>query len=419
MKARSFVDSTLLHATAGKGGDGSRSFRHEKFVPLGGPDGGDGGRGGHVWLVGDEDVDSLVGVFHEPERRAPDGGAGRGRYRHGANGADLFVKVPLGTVVSDADTGAELGEVLRHGQKLLVARGGAGGAGNVHYKSSVHQAPTECKPGKPGEDVRLRLDLKVLADVGLVGFPSAGKSSILRRISRARPKVAAYPFTTLHPIIGTVEVPDSFARFRVADIPGIVEGAHAGTGLGFSFLRHIERAKVLVLVLDMAGVDGRDPCDDYETLLHELEARDPELLRRPRLVVANKTDLPEATENLRAFRKKTGIAPLETSVADNRGFPRLVERLTRLVNPEPLPSGRAPVADDSMSAPTLGSAAARATAKPRRRAPGGAGADRARPSATASGRTPPRPIQGRGENPDSPPDVSAAKLATLGSFLRH
>ena len=411
-----------MHAVAGKGGDGSRSFRHEKFVPLGGPDGGDGGRGGHVWLVGDEDVDSLVGVFHEPERRAQDGGAGRGRYRHGANGADIFVKVPLGTVVSEADTGAPLGEVLRHGQKLLVARGGDGGAGNVHYKSSVHQAPTECKPGKPGDDVRLRLDLKVLADVGLVGFPSAGKSSILRRISRARPKVAPYPFTTLHPIIGTVEVPDSFARFRVADIPGIVEGAHEGTGLGFSFLRHIERAKALVLVLDMAGVDGRDPCDDYATLLDELRARDPELLQRPRLVVANKTDLPEAAGHLRDFKKKTGVTPLETSVASDKGFDRLVERLTRLINPEPLPSGRAPVAGDSEAAPTLGATAARGratSAKPRRRAPTGPASSSPAPAASSRGRTPPRPIQGRGENPAAPQAVSAEKFATLGSFLRR
>ncbi|MBQ6102606.1 MAG: GTPase ObgE, partial [Kiritimatiellae bacterium] len=340
MKSRSFVDTAVLHATAGKGGDGSRSFRHEKFVPKGGPDGGDGGRGGSVWLVGDEDVDSLVGVFYEPERRAPDGGAGMGRYRHGANGADLSVKVPLGTVVSDAETGRELGEILAHGQRLLVARGGDGGAGNVHFKSSTHQAPEEFKPGKPGEEVRLRLDLKILADVGLVGFPSAGKSSILREISRARPKVAAYHFTTLHPILGTVVLPDSFTSFRVADIPGIVEGAHEGAGLGFEFMRHIERAKAIVLVVDMAAEEGRDPAEDYRTLLRELEARDPALLERPRLVVASKMDAPAAKENLKAFKKETGVAPLETSVAEHRGFEKLVARLVKIVKPVPHAAGR-------------------------------------------------------------------------------
>ena len=343
MKSRSFVDTAVLHAVAGKGGDGSRSFRHEKFVPKGGPDGGDGGRGGSVWLVGDEDVDSLVAIYYEPERRASAGGAGMGRYRHGANGADLFVKVPLGTVVSDAETGRELGEILAHGARLLVARGGEGGAGNVHFKSSTHQAPEEFKPGKPGEDVRLRLDLKILADVGLVGFPSAGKSSILREISRARPKVAAYHFTTLHPILGTVVLPDAFTSFRVADIPGIVEGAHEGAGLGFEFMRHIERAKAIVLVVDMAAEEGRDPAEDYRTLLRELEARDPALLERPRIVVASKMDLPDAKARLREFKKATGVTPLETSVPEKRGFDKLVARLARLVKPRPRTEGRAPV----------------------------------------------------------------------------
>ncbi len=426
MKARSFVDSTLLHATAGKGGDGSKSFRHEKFVPRGGPDGGDGGRGGHVWLVGDEDVDSLVGVFYEPERRAQDGGAGRGRYRHGANGADVFVKVPLGTVVSDADTGRVLGEVLKHGQKLLVARGGDGGAGNVHYKSSTHQAPEEFKPGKPGEDVRLRLDLKVLADVGLVGFPSAGKSSILRRISKARPKVAAYHFTTLHPILGTVEVPDSFARFRVADIPGIIEGAHEGAGLGDSFLRHIERARVLVLVVDVGAEEGRNPVDDYATLLRELEARDPALLERPRLVVASKADLPGSEERLRELRAAVGSSPIVTSVPLDRGFDKLVARLVRMVKPSEAPEGRAPVAPESGHAggdaapATLRSVFGGAAVKPHRRA-AASGAARAAKTGreSAPGRTPPRPVEGRGEHPMSPADVSAERLATLGTFLKR
>ena len=284
MKARSFVDTCVLHAIAGDGGRGSNSFRREKFVPKGGPDGGDGGRGGHVFLAGDEDVDSLVGVYYQPERRAENGGPGRGRFKHGANGRDVTVRVPLGTVVKDAETGRELGEILEHGQVLRVAEGGRGGAGNLHWKSSVNRAPTEFTPGAPGENVRLRLDLKILADAGLVGFPSAGKSSILREISAAKPKVAAYHFTTLRPILGTVVLPEKFASFRVADIPGIVEGASEGVGLGFEFMRHVERSKALVLVVDMGGEEGRDPAEDYATLLRELEKRDPALLERPREV---------------------------------------------------------------------------------------------------------------------------------------
>ena len=417
MKARSFVDSTVLHAIAGKGGDGSRSFRREKFVPFGGPDGGDGGRGGHVWLVGDEDIDSLVSVFYEPERRAPDGGNGRGRYRHGANGADVVVRVPLGTLVRDEETGRELGEILRHGQRLLVARGGDGGAGNVHFKSSTHQAPEEFKPGKPGEDVRLRLDLKLLADAGLVGFPSAGKSSILREISKARPKVAAYHFTTLRPIMGTVVLPESFASFRVADIPGIIEGAHEGAGLGDEFMRHIERSKVLVLVVDMGAEEGRDPVEDHATLLRELEARDPALSARPRIVVASKMDLPGAKERLREFRKATGVSPLETSVPEHRGFDRLVARLARLIRPEPRTSGRAPVGEEDVPVAGFGE-----TVAPHRRRAKGVGAARRRAEKTgretAPGHTPPRPIEGRGENPGAE-DVLSARTQSLGSFLKR
>ncbi|MBR1836712.1 MAG: 50S ribosome-binding GTPase, partial [Kiritimatiellae bacterium] len=336
---------------------------------------------------------------------------------------DVAVRVPLGTVVSDADSRRELGEVVAHGQRLLVAKGGDGGAGNVHFKSSVHQAPEECKPGKPGEDVRLRLDLKVLADAGLVGFPSAGKSSILREISRARPKVAAYHFTTLHPIMGTVEAPGSFARFRVADIPGIVEGAHEGVGLGDAFLRHVERARVLVLVVDVGAEEGRDPAADHATLLRELEARDPALLERPRVVVASKMDLPGAKERLREFKKATGVSPIEVSVPEKRGFDKLVARLVRILKPDPVPAGRtalamAPASEHSDARPgaVLGSAAPR----PRRRgAPAGGARARKTGREESPGRTPPRPIEGRGEHPHDPADVSAERLATLGSFLRR
>ena len=419
MKARSFVDTCVLHAVAGSGGRGSNSFRREKFVPKGGPDGGDGGRGGHVFLVGDEDVDSLVGVFYEPERRAENGGAGQGRFKHGANGRDITVRVPLGTVVKDAETGRELGEILAHGQTIRVAEGGAGGAGNLHWKSSTHQAPTEFTPGKPGEDVRLRLDLKILADAGLVGFPSAGKSSILREITRARPKVAAYHFTTLRPIMGTVVLPEKFASFRVADIPGIVEGASEGVGLGFEFMRHIERSKALVLVVDMGGEEGRDPVADYETLLSELGKRDPALLERPRIDVASKMDLPDAKARLREFKKATGVTPIETSVPEKKGFDKLVARLARLVKPRPRTEGRAPVDAGSSARPvaTVRDALA-AAAKPHRR-------KEERPlrreektgREVEKGRTPPRPQEGRGEHPDAA-DVVPAKAQKYATFFK-
>ena len=420
MKARSFVDTCVLHAVAGDGGRGSNSFRREKFVPRGGPDGGDGGRGGHVFLAGDEDVDSLVGVYYRPERRAENGGPGRGRFKHGANGRDVTVRVPLGTVVKDADTGRELGEILEHGQTLRVAEGGRGGAGNLHWKSSTNRAPTEFTPGTPGEDVRLRLDLKSLADAGLVGFPSAGKSSILREISAAKPKVAAYHFTTLRPIMGTVVLPESFASFRVADIPGIVEGASEGVGLGFEFMRHVERAKALVLVVDMGGEEGRDPAEDYATLLSELGKRDPALLERPRIVVASKMDLPGAKERLKEFKKTTGVTPLETSVPEKRGFDKLVARLARIVKPRPRTAGRAPVD---------GGASARAVA-PMRESVLGAARPRRRPDAAAprrredktgretdKGRTPPRTPDGRGSHPDAP-DVVDAKTQRYATFFK-
>ena len=417
MKARSFVDTCVLHAVAGNGGRGSNSFRREKFVPRGGPDGGDGGRGGHVFLAGDEDVDSLVGVFYEPERRAEDGGPGRGRFKHGANGRDVTVRVPLGTVVKDADTGRELGEILEHGQTIRVAEGGRGGAGNLHWKSSTHQAPTEFTPGRPGEDVRLRLDLKILADAGLVGFPSAGKSSILREITAARPKVAAYHFTTLRPIMGTVVLPEKFASFRVADIPGIVEGASEGVGLGFEFMRHIERSKALVLVVDMGAEEGRDPVADYETLLSELGKRDPSLLERPRVVVATKMDLPDAKAHLREFKKATGVTPIETSVPEKKGFDKLVARLARLVKPRPRTEGRAPVDAGASVRAVAPMRAALAAAKPHRRADRPLRREDKTGRETEKGRTPPRPQEGRGEHPDAP-DVVSAKAFARATFFK-
>lgn len=422
MKARQFIDTAVLEARAGRGGNGSASFRREKFVPHGGPDGGDGGRGGHVYLVGDEDVDSLVGIFYEPRRIAEDGGAGKGRGMHGKNGADLVIPVPLGTLVEDADTGEVLGEIVGHGETLEVAHGGRGGWGNVHWKRPDHQAPTEHTLGTEGEVRNLRLDLRLLADAGLVGFPSAGKSSLLTQISRARPKVAAYHFTTLKPIMGTVVNAEKFTSFRVADIPGIIADAHLGAGLGFDFLRHIERSRVLVFVIDMGGEEGRDPVEDYRTLRHELAMRDASLLEREQVVVATKMDLEKAPEHLVEFVRETGIHPIETSVVLGVGFDKLVAQLTRILKPVPRTTGRAYGTVTSKGGVTLLGAAAEQKGskhgkKPQRKRDTRDRRHEKTGREVRPGYTPPREIEGRGENPEAP-DVIPEASQKLATFLK-
>ena len=332
MKTRQFVDCLTVQARAGRGGDGSASFRREAHVERGGPDGGDGGRGGHVILRGDINEDSLIRLFYSPRLVAEEGDAGRGQQMHGRNGADLVVHVPCGTLVFDEETGELRGDITGDGQELVVARGGAGGIGNIHFKSSTHQAPTEFTPGGEGEEFRLRLELKVIAEVGLVGFPNAGKSSLLAALSAARPRIAAYPFTTLNPIIGTA-VFDDFSQIRIADIPGIVEGAHTGVGLGLDFLRHLSRAKALLFVVDAAGVDGRTPWDDYRALRREMRLFDPALLKRPILLVANKMDLPGAAENLARLEAVARRQALPVSTASEQGLDTLRSSLKALIRP--------------------------------------------------------------------------------------
>lgn len=329
MKTRKFVDHVTVYATAGNGGNGSSSFRREKFVAKGGPDGGDGGRGGHVIFRTDNDTDSLIGLYFAPHQRAGHATNGSGQKKHGRDGKDLVVKIPCGTEVWDKEADVLLGDLTAPGQELIVARGGNGGIGNVHFKSSTHQAPTEHTDGELGQDVTLRLELKIMADIGLTGFPNAGKSSLLTCISDARPKVAAYPFTTLNPVLGTVVFED-FTSLRIADIPGIIEGAHEGVGLGDDFLRHIERSRFLLLVIDMAGVDTREPLEDYRCLMNELRLYDEQLAERPYLIVANKMDLPEAAENLKDFVKGTGLSPLPVSTLTGDGIERLKVELHKL-----------------------------------------------------------------------------------------
>ncbi len=328
MKTVRFIDVATLQARAGDGGNGCCSFRREKYVPKGGPDGGDGGRGGHVILQADPDLNSLLPIFYQPRQHAERGIHGKGKRLDGRRGRDRIVRVPCGTVVGDAETGSVLGELVTAGETMVVARGGKGGLGNCHWTSSTHQAPTEHTPGEPGEQRVLRLELKTVADAGLVGFPNAGKSSLLAALSDARPKVAAYPFTTLHPSLGTLISPE-FSRLTVADIPGLIEGAHRGAGLGHAFLRHIERAPILVLVVDMAGVDGRTPHEDFFRIREELRLHKPELIERPTLVVANKMDLPEAADLRATFVRETGTDPLSVSAKTGVGIPELKLALFR------------------------------------------------------------------------------------------
>ena len=350
MKSRRFIDRVTVHVRSGKGGDGSSSFLREKYVDNGGPDGGDGGRGGHIFFVGDHDTDSLVRLYFEPLVVAEEGGSGRKKQMHGKDGADREVKVPCGTSIFDALTGELLADITRHGQMECLARGGKGGLGNIHFKTATHQAPTEHTPGEDSDERDLKLELKTVADIGLLGFPSAGKSSLLASISDAHPKIAAYPFTTLHPIIGTVAYPD-YSQIRVADIPGIIKDASEGVGLGLDFLRHVSRSRILLMVIDMAGTDGREPWQDYRTLRAELKAYDAALLDRPTLLVANKMDVPEAKANLAVFRKKVRGRILQISTVDGRGLDTLKTRLWELIRPV---AGRREIAEpEAAEAPAV------------------------------------------------------------------
>jgi GTP-binding protein len=290
-----FVDEANIRVEAGAGGDGALSFRREKFVPRGGPDGGDGGRGGSVYLRATEGLNTLVDFRYSAQFKAAAGGRGRGRQCSGAAGEDLVIAVPCGTLVRDADSGERIGDLTRAGERLLVAQGGAGGLGNARFKSSVQRAPRRTIPGKPGEARHLQLELQLLADVGLLGLPNAGKSTLLRAVSQARPKVADYPFTTLYPQLGVVRV-ESHRSFVLADIPGLIEGAAGGAGLGVRFLKHLARTRILLHIVDLAPSDpAADPAAAVATVLAELRKFSAALARRERWLVLNKADLvPEA-----------------------------------------------------------------------------------------------------------------------------
>jgi GTP-binding protein len=326
-----FVDEVDIHVEAGHGGRGCMSFRREKFVPRGGPDGGDGGSGGSVFLVADPHRNTLVQFRFNPEFRAQRGGNGEGSNRHGRNGRDLEVPVPVGTLVfvKDPESGelVETADLTEVGRRVCVAKGGRGGLGNAHFATSTNRAPRKVQPGEPGEVRDLGLQLKLLADVGLVGFPNAGKSTLISRVSAAKPKIANYPFTTLTPHLGVVSLSDD-RSFVMADVPGIIEGAHAGHGLGHQFLRHIERTKVLVHLVDVSSESGRDPVEDLDTIRRELELHNPGLLEKPQIVVANKTDALDDPKRLKALEKrakKLKLPFLAISAVTGDGVPALLE----------------------------------------------------------------------------------------------
>jgi GTP-binding protein len=330
-----FLDEVTVTVTGGRGGDGASSFRHEAHVPHGGPDGGDGGHGGSVSLIVDVGETTLGDFRFKHHFRAADGGRGEGSRRHGKNGSNLDLKVPPGTVVFDLGSGDLLADLVVPGQRFTIAAGGKGGIGNVHFKSATHQAPKHATRGLPGEERRVRLDLRLIADVGLVGLPNAGKSTLLAALTAATPKVADYPFTTLEPNLGVLDLearePSDHRRPTIADLPGLIEGASSGAGLGDAFLRHVERTRVLVHIVDVAAANPRR---DFEIIREELEARDPRLLSKTTLVVANKLDEPAAVKHLPAFRKAVRAAGLEIvgiSAREGQGIDDLLGALARLL----------------------------------------------------------------------------------------
>jgi GTP-binding protein len=335
-----FVDEVDIHVKAGDGGRGALSFRREKFVPRGGPDGGNGGKGGSVYLVADPHRNTLVHFRFNPNHEAKRGGGGQGALKSGRNGEDLEIPVPVGTLVFVRNAGRGdarvahltddltlIADLTAVGQRVLVAKGGRGGLGNAHFATSTNRAPRKTQPGEPGEERSLRLQLKLLADMGLVGFPNAGKSTLISRVSAAKPKIADYPFTTLTPHLGVVAMSDE-RTFVVADVPGLIEGASEGHGLGHQFLRHIERTKVLVHLVDVSGASGRDPVEDFDTIRRELALYNPHLLDKPELVVANKIDAVDDPARVEALARRAAELDLpffRISGVTGEGVPALLE----------------------------------------------------------------------------------------------
>jgi GTP-binding protein len=359
-----FIDEVKIRVKAGDGGNGCLAFRREKYVPRGGPSGGDGGRGGDVVLAGNGNYNTLLHFRFNPEHSAERGRHGEGSNRTGRTGHDVELPVPVGTVVFDADTGEQLVDITEEGQRFIVAKGGRGGRGNARFASSTHQTPTEHEDGRPGEERHLRLELKLLADVGLVGFPNAGKSTLISRISAARPKIADYPFTTLDPNLGVVNV-HNHQTFVVADIPGLIEGAHSGHGLGIQFLRHIERTRLLVHLVDVSESSGRDPVEDFQVILSELASFSEDLAAKPMFVVASKIDVAQDRDRIDRVRKLAQDRDLpffEISAVTGKGIDELKREMANRVLP-------ASVGATSLTTFTSGSSGEGSKTSPPRRRP--------------------------------------------------
>ncbi len=338
-----FVDEVEIRVEAGNGGDGCTAFRREKFVPLGGPYGGNGGHGSDIIFKVDEGLHTLLDLRYQKLIKGKKGENGRGKNQHGKGAEPVVIKVPQGTVVTDLDTGLILADLSKAGQEEVIAKGGRGGRGNTAFKTQTNTAPDYSENGEEGEKKNLKVEVKMLADVGLVGLPSVGKSTIISMVSRSKPKIAAYHFTTLHPNLGVVRASDG-RSFVMADLPGLIEGASKGEGLGDKFLKHIERTKVIAHVIDMSASEGRDPYDDYILINKELEAFNEKLIKKPKIIIANKMDLEQSKENLEKFKKQVGdVEIFEVSAATNTGLQKVVDRLADLVDEAP----NNPLYDDS------------------------------------------------------------------------
>lgn len=324
-----FVDEVIVDLFAGRGGDGCMAFRREKYIPMGGPFGGNGGKGGDIIFKVDEGLRTLVDLRYQRHVKAKSGMNGQGKNKNGKSAEDSIVKVPLGTTIRDYDTGVVIADLTKKNQEVIVAYGGRGGRGNVTLATRSNPCPSFCEYGEPGEERKVKVELRMLADVGLVGLPSVGKSTILSMITNANPKIASYHFTTLAPNLGVVSTPDY--DYTVADLPGLIEGASTGAGLGHKFLRHIERTKIIAHVIDMSGIEGRNPYDDYMTIRGELGSFSKKLLDKPEIIIANKMDIDTSFDNLVEFKKKIDVPVYEISAIQNQGLDKVISVLEDLV----------------------------------------------------------------------------------------
>ena len=324
-----FVDEVVIEATAGHGGDGCMAFRREKYIAMGGPFGGNGGNGGNIILKADEGLRTLIDLRYQKHIKGNPGMNGSGKNQNGKNAIDTIIKVPVGTTIKDNETGVVIGDLTENEEEIIIAYGGRGGRGNVTLATKNNPCPSFSERGEPGESRKIKVELRMLADVGLVGLPSVGKSTILSMITNANPKIASYHFTTLSPNLGVVSTKDY--SYTVADLPGLIEGASEGLGLGTKFLKHIERTKVIAHVIDMSGLEGRNPYDDYLIIRKELEKFSPKLLKKPEVIFANKMDLPSSKENLKNFKEKVSVPVYEISAINNQGLDKAIEVLEELV----------------------------------------------------------------------------------------